>query len=139
MTTIDKPLSTEDRETMAKIRAAAAPAKGVLERGDFDALMEHTPSASGVTYEAAHVGGVPGWWCRPSEAAKSSAILYLHGGAYVVGSAIAYRNFVGQIAARANTPAFVASRGSLSPRCDGRASRLSRAGGTRLYERRPRR
>jgi epsilon-lactone hydrolase len=111
MTTIAKPLSTKDRETMAKIRAAAAPAKGVLERGDFDALMEHTPSASGVTYEAARVGGVPGWWCRPSEAAKSSAILYLHGGAYVVGSAMAYRNFVGQIAARANSPAFVADYG----------------------------
>jgi len=35
------------------------------------------------------------------------AILYLHGGAYVVGSAQAYRHFAGQIAARAKAPAFV--------------------------------
>jgi epsilon-lactone hydrolase len=111
LTTVEKPFSTEDRETMAKIRVATASAKGVLERRDFDALMEHTPSASGVTYEAARVGGVPGWWCRPSGASKSSAILYLHGGAYVVGSAAAYRNFVGQIAAQANTAAFVADYG----------------------------
>jgi monoterpene epsilon-lactone hydrolase len=111
MTTIVRPLSTKDGQMMAKIRTAAAPAKGVLDRGDFDALMEHTPPALGVTYEAARVGGVPGWWCRPSDAAKGSAILYLHGGAYVAGSAKSYRNFVGQIAMRANAAAFIADYG----------------------------
>jgi monoterpene epsilon-lactone hydrolase len=84
---------------------------GPAGRPAFDELMEKTPSAEGVTYEAATVGGVPGWWCRPAEADVAPAILYLHGGAYVVGSAQAYRHFAGQIAARARAQAFVADYG----------------------------
>jgi acetyl esterase/lipase/pimeloyl-ACP methyl ester carboxylesterase len=84
---------------------------GPTGRAAFDDLMEKTPSAEGVTYEAVTVGGVPGWWCRPAGANVGHAILYLHGGAYVVGSARAYRHFVGQIASRAKTPAFVADYG----------------------------
>jgi epsilon-lactone hydrolase len=108
MTTIHHPLSAEDCETMAKVRATALAGKGVLERGAFDALLESTPPAPGVIYEAAKVGGVAGFWCRPTGAMEKSAILYLHGGAYIVGSARAYRHFVGQIAARARCVAFVA-------------------------------
>jgi acetyl esterase/lipase len=70
--------------------------------------MEKTPAADGVEYEPAFVGGVAGWWCRPAGADPGAAILYLHGGAYVVGSAKAYRHFGGQIAARAKTPMFIA-------------------------------
>jgi epsilon-lactone hydrolase len=84
---------------------------GPTGRAAFDELMEKTPPAEFVTYEAATVGGVPGWWCRPAEADVGPAILYLHGGAYVVGSARAYRHFAGQIASRANAPAFVADYG----------------------------
>ena len=84
---------------------------GPTGRAVFDELMEKTPSAEGVTYEAASVGGVPGWWCRPVAAELGAVILYLHGGAYVLGSARAYRHFAGQIASRANAPAFVTDYG----------------------------
>ena len=60
--------------------------------------MAKTPSAEGVTYESAVFGGVPGWRAHPADAAAGGAILYLHGGAYVVESAQAYRHFAGQIA-----------------------------------------
>jgi acetyl esterase/lipase len=80
-------------------------------RPAFDDLMERTPQAEGIAYEAAELGGVPGWWCRPTEAAPGAAILYFHGGAYVVGSAQAYRNFVGQVALRANVAAFIPDYG----------------------------
>jgi acetyl esterase/lipase len=60
-----------------------------------------------VTYEKAEVGGVFGWWCRPNNAPIDAAILYFHGGAYVVGSARAYQHFVGQVAVRARVSAFV--------------------------------
>jgi acetyl esterase/lipase len=39
------------------------------------------------------------------------AVVYFHGGAYVLGSAAAYRNFVGQIAARAKVAIFIADYG----------------------------
>ena len=74
----------------------------------FDGLIAATPPAQNVSYEAATIGGIPGWWCRPSDAVEGVAILYLHGGAYVLGSAGAYRNFAGQIAARAKASTFIA-------------------------------
>jgi epsilon-lactone hydrolase len=61
-----------------------------------------------VTYEESTVGGVRGIWCRPRDARPGVALLHLHGGAYVLGSAQAYRHFVGQIAARTSAAAFVA-------------------------------
>jgi len=80
---------------------------GAAARSDFDALMEKMPESAGVTYEAATIGGVAGWWCKPQQAQPGAAIVYFHGGAYVLGSAAAYRNFVGQIAERAETAVFV--------------------------------
>jgi acetyl esterase/lipase len=104
-----------DRAAMLAMRAMIALQPtldlGPDGRAAFDALMARTPAASGVAYEAATVGGVPGWWCRPADATADAAILYLHGGAFVVGSAQAYRHFVGHIAARAKAPAFVADYG----------------------------
>ena len=80
-------------------------------RPGFDTLMEKTPAADGVTTEAAEVGGIAGWWCRPVDAMAGAAVLYLHGGAYVLGSAAAYRNFVGQLATRTKAVTFVPDYG----------------------------
>jgi acetyl esterase/lipase len=107
MTPTFHPVVPQDRATMATIREMAAPAKGVLERAAFDAVIEHTAPAQGVTYEAGTVGGVAGWWCRPPDPTPASAILYLHGGAYILGTAKAYRNVVGQIALRVQRAAFI--------------------------------
>jgi monoterpene epsilon-lactone hydrolase len=60
---------------------------GVSAREPFDEVMERTPPADRVTYEKAEVDGVLGWWCRPINSPHDAAILYFHGGAYVVGSA----------------------------------------------------
>ena len=74
----------------------------------FNELMEKTPQAEAVNFEEASVGGVPGWWCRPTSAAEGRAVLYFHGGAYALGSALAYRHFVSQIATRAHAAVFIA-------------------------------
>lgn len=104
-----------DRAAMLAMRAMLAlqPAAdlGTSGRAAFDELMAKTPAADNVLYEAAVVGGIPGWWCRPAGASADAAILYLHGGAYVVGSAQAYRHFAGQIAARGEMPLFIADYG----------------------------
>jgi epsilon-lactone hydrolase len=107
MTLVHHPIVPQDRIAMVQLREMAAPAKGVLDRAAFDAVIEHTPRAIDVTYEAAVVGGVTGWWCRPLHQTPGAAILYLHGGAYILGTAKAYRNFVGQIAQRAQRAAFI--------------------------------
>ncbi len=104
-----------DRAAMLAMRAMIASQPdadlGPDGRPAFDELMERTPAADGVVYEPAVMGGIPGWWCRPTGVEAAAAILYLHGGAYVVGSAKAYRHFGGQIAARAGAPMFVADYG----------------------------
>ena len=101
-----------DRAAMLAMRAmiALGPAAdlGPGGRPAFDDLMAKTPAADGIDYEAATLDGVSGWWCRPVQAEAGAAILYLHGGAYVVSSAQAYRHFAGQIAVRAGAPVFVA-------------------------------
>jgi epsilon-lactone hydrolase len=104
-----------DRAAMLAMRAFLALQPKVLfgpeARPEFDRLLEATPEAEGVTCAAATVGGVAGWWCRPQRAIEGSAILYFHGGAYVLGSAAVYRKFVGQIAARAKTAIFIPDYG----------------------------
>jgi len=116
MTTINHPLHLLDRAVMFGMRKMVASMKGSVTgpeaRKPFDELMEKTPAADGVTYQVASVGGIAGVWCRPEHAQDSAAaILYFHGGAYVVGSALAYRHFVGQIVARTKAAAFVPEYG----------------------------
>lgn len=109
---VSHPFIAQDRAILAAMRAQIEPFKGTMTgpeaREPFDAIMEQTPDAPGVSYERGAVGGVPGIWVRPRTAAPGDVILYLHGGAYVFGSAHAYRHLAGQIAARANAVAFVA-------------------------------
>ena len=79
----------------------------VDQRTTYDRFLEKTPAAAGVRFEGVADGRVQGWWARPEGAVAGQAILYLHGGSYTLGSAKAYRNFVSQIAARANVAAFI--------------------------------
>ena len=105
------PLEPEDASVVHAMRAAVRAAKGVPwtvgSRPQYDALMERAQPPDDVTFESGTVGGVPGLWVRPASARSSDAILYLHGGWFVAGSAKAYRYLVGHIAVRAATRAFV--------------------------------
>jgi monoterpene epsilon-lactone hydrolase len=61
----------------------------------------------GVTFEAATVGGISGWWANPAKARKGSAIIHVHGGWFNWGTAQAFRNFSGHIASSAGADAFI--------------------------------
>jgi monoterpene epsilon-lactone hydrolase len=101
-----------DRAVMLATRAYLALQPQLAMRPDarpaYDAFIGAVPAADGVSFEEAHVGGVRGWWCRPEASRSDVAVLHLHGGAYVLGSAGAYRNFVSHLAAAAGAAAFVA-------------------------------
>jgi acetyl esterase/lipase len=105
-------ITAADAHTMAAVRAELAKVPTLAfepgARAIYDQIIGQAPAAETVRYEPGEVGGVPGWWCRPARADAAGAVLYLHGGGYVLGSAAAYRNFVGQIAARAGAPVFIA-------------------------------
>jgi acetyl esterase/lipase len=93
------------------MRAIAEPYKGQLQgtaaRGPFDEIMEHVAAPSDVTYEPDTIGGVSGWWARPTNKTPQGTILYFHGGWYAWGTAKAYRHFVGHIAKRTGAEVFI--------------------------------
>lgn len=105
------PLSPEDSGSMTALRSAVAGMKGRLEgiaaRGPFNGIMERVAAPGGVTFAAETVGGISGWWAKPTQARKGAAILHLHGGWFNWGTAHAFRNLVGHIALSAGVDAFI--------------------------------
>ncbi len=93
------------------LRAGVAAVKGKLAgtaaRGPFDDIMERVAAPTDVTFEADTVGGISGWWAKPARPRKGAAIIHVHGGWFNLGTASAYRNFVGHIASSAGADAFV--------------------------------
>lgn len=65
---------------------------------------------NGVEFAAAELYGVSGEWVRPRRLppAKNAAILYLHGGAYCVGSPATHRAVTAHLCRAANLPVFAA-------------------------------
>ncbi|MGC2332714.1 MAG: alpha/beta hydrolase [Candidatus Acidiferrales bacterium] len=108
---LSHPLSAEDATVMSAMRAMVAPVKGQLEgiaaREPFNGIMERVSPPEGVTFQPDTVGGISGLWCKPGDTRSREAILHLHGGWFNWGSAQAYRNLVGHIAARVGAEAFV--------------------------------
>jgi len=73
-------------------------------RARYEAMAAKFPLPKGVTVEAAHVGGRYAEWLRPVDSANDRAILYLHGGAYTVGSCNTHRALAMRIGVASATP-----------------------------------
>ena len=106
------PLSADERQAeqscLARLALSSASFVGTPREG-YDAMAAKTPMAEGVVFEHVQQNEVQGWWVRPvSEASGDNrAILFIHGGAYMLGSAEAYRGLVSQIVVRVGVAAFV--------------------------------
>src|SRR5262245_15208451 len=75
-------------------------------RVHYNRFIGNTPIVDGVVFRPAAASEPSGLWCEPPSADTEHAILYLHGGGYLMGNADAYRGFVSQIASRAQWSAF---------------------------------
>src|SRR5260370_21619733 len=108
---VTHPLDPSDAPVIAQIRSATSVQKGapwrIESRKFFDALMEGVSPRDDVTFESATVGDVPGVWVHPASTRYDEAILHVHGGRFVSGSATAYRHLVGHLAAMSGARAFV--------------------------------
>jgi epsilon-lactone hydrolase len=109
---VTHPISPADKVAVAAARAIVEPQKGRLQgtaaRQPFDDIMGHVAAPPDVAYTADTIGGVSGWWARPTNKTPDGTILYLHGGWYVLGSAKAYRHLAGHVAHRTGAEVFVA-------------------------------
>ena len=105
------PVSQEDSAIVTTMRSVVAPMKGKVEgtagRIPFDGIMERVPIPEGITFEAAMVGGISGWWAKAPRAREGAAIMHVHGGWFNWGSAQSFRNFVGHVVLSAGADAFI--------------------------------
>ena len=71
-------------------------------------IAKTTLVPGGVTRETTTVGGVPGEWLRRTHgtAVRPGCILYLHGGAYCVGSPATHRSLTARLAKFTGLPVF---------------------------------
>ncbi len=77
-------------------------------RAEYDRAVEIFPLPEGVACEPGALGGVPGEWLRPEGTDAGRALLYFHGGGYVLGSTRSHRHMVAALAAGAGVHAFSA-------------------------------
>ncbi|MFY0531108.1 alpha/beta hydrolase fold domain-containing protein [Nannocystis pusilla] len=106
------PLSRHDRDAMPGLhdmfsRFWSSPTAKASPRVSYDAFLAMTPPAPGVALHPSTDPWVPGWICAPEDPVRDQVLLYLHGGAYVLGTAPAYRGFVSQVASRARRTTFI--------------------------------
>ena len=67
-------------------------------RAAMDAMAVMFTAPEDVAYEKTLVAGVPAEWATPEGCDQSTALLYLHGGGYVIGSIDSHRGLAGRIA-----------------------------------------
>jgi acetyl esterase/lipase len=70
-------------------------------RETFEAMQANFPVRDGLVFEETSLGGVPAVTAGASAGAGDQTLLYLHGGAYAVGSAWGYRSLWGELVAAA--------------------------------------
>jgi monoterpene epsilon-lactone hydrolase len=66
-------------------------------RKGFDAFASAYPTAGDVIIEPVTVNGVPAEWTTAPDADDSYAVLYLHGGGYVIGSLDSHRHLAAEV------------------------------------------
>lgn len=76
------------------------------QRAAYSGIKSVFPSPPQVDVMPSRLGGVPGEWLIPPESGEDAALLYFHGGGYVIGSLDSHRHLVTAIAREAGLRAF---------------------------------
>jgi epsilon-lactone hydrolase len=89
-------------------RMAAAPDMDLATmRSMFEEWHLPTAEPDDVNYREVDAGGVPAMWCIPAGGADDRAIIWTHGGGYVVGSMHSHRKVAGHLAKASGVPVLV--------------------------------
>lgn len=73
----------------------------------LDRLTRHLPLSRGVQSEMMMLGGRPTMRLTPRQTLTDAVMLYLHGGAYLMGSPLSHRSFVSKLAKAAGIEAVI--------------------------------
>jgi epsilon-lactone hydrolase len=96
--------SVELQVVLELLRGIDLDAMTVVERRSATASVAQAPA--GTRVEPADAGGVAAEWVIPAGVAGARVIMYLHGGAYQIGSPATLRHLVGLLSASAKARAF---------------------------------
>ena len=96
-------ISPEAKKLFEYLRSVETVPAGTIEeqRAGFDASVAKVPLPEGVSIAPASGPGFAGAWFRPEGAAKGRALLYLHGGGFVLGSTVSHRPILTRLASAA--------------------------------------
>ena len=67
-------------------------------RDSYAKMLAQNPAPAGVKFEAVNMGGVPGTLVTPDEIKTDAVVMYIHGGAYIVGRPDGYHGIGGNYA-----------------------------------------
>ena len=92
--------SPEHEAVVAALQAAPVTDAPTIEeqRANYEAMLGANPIAEDATVEETTIEHVDADWVSVPESRADRAILYLHGGGYVIGSNRAYREYAGRLA-----------------------------------------
>ena len=93
-------MPSEQHEALVEMVSSAPPAAGTLEesRAGYDAMLGMNPMSDDVQIEEVMIGEVNADWVSVPESDATKAVLHLHGGGYVIGSNVGYREFASRLA-----------------------------------------
>ena len=100
---LQKSLMRQFKETA--MGQGAGPTNVEEMRASDEMMASMATPPSGVTYDEVDAGGVPAMWVTPEGAPSDKAIMYLHGGGYVIGTMHSHAKMVGHIAKAAGVRA----------------------------------
>jgi acetyl esterase/lipase len=78
------------------------------QRSRMDRLGDLYPVPEGTEVQPSEIGGVAGEWVRARRTHSDAALLYLHGGGFIVGSPKSHRHLAAAISEASGLPLFVA-------------------------------
>lgn len=101
--------SAEAQQLAAMFRAAPPPLETpdvTQMRANMEGMAALGGAEPGTALEPADAGGVPAEWSVAPGASRTRAILYLHGGGYVIGSIATHRGLVSRLSAASGAAGF---------------------------------
>lgn len=103
-------MGVTDRTRLAALFAQQGTGEGqdiATQRAQLDAMSGFFPPVEGFEATPATVGGIAGEWVRGKLVRRNdAALLYLHGGGYVIGSAKSHRHMLGPLSGDSGLPIF---------------------------------
>ena len=104
-------MPSQEHEALVAMVQATPPGAGTLEesRAGFDAMMSMNPPPDDAAIEEIMIENMNADWVTVPESEDNRVVLYLHGGGYVIGTNVGYREFGARMARATRAKVLVAN------------------------------